>query len=360
MAFSLSVRYGYYGNYSLVLGPNSTRLMVASSVFVEQVQVRGNNKNEFFLYGFLEKPELSLETNWSASKQMLVEPYARQGFSLWLNKGSRIRMTWKVQQSNLSNMLVVFIKGKRNFETSMEYPSSTSTLGPMNVAEGNGEVEYTVEEEDSYYIGVVNLNQRGVVMAMKVDLSSKMYDTAKAKSQCSATQGSCRLNLLFPNNQYVVLATPNNGDVGIWDVELSFVARLGAYVVILGFVVLVIFLIFKYLGACGNERAAEAAAPVADATETETDPLIPTKETPCLYGAIEEDSEEEGLCGTSNDLYDGKLCVICYDQERNCFFVPCGHCATCYACAQRIMEENVKACPICRRVIHRVRRLFNV
>lgn len=107
-------------------------------------------------------------------------------------------MTWKVQQSNLSNMLVVFIKGsecslehffflrhisnprlktilsrqrlaslellwfcssvcvynflgcvsdltwdigplagKRNFETSMEYPSSTSTLGPMNVAEGN-------------------------------------------------------------------------------------------------------------------------------------------------------------------------------------------------------------------------------
>lgn len=99
--------------------------------------------------------------------------------------------------------------------------------------------------------------------------------------------------------------------------------------------VLVIFLIFKYLGACGNERAAEAAAPVADATETETDPLIPTKETPCLYGAIEEDSEEEGLCGTSNDLYDGKLCVICYDQERNCFFVPCGHCATCYACAQR-------------------------
>ncbi|KAJ8638389.1 hypothetical protein MRB53_012656 [Persea americana] len=358
---SLSVRYGYYGNYSLVLGPNSSRLMVTtSSVFVEQVQVRSNNKNEFFLYGFSEKPELSLETNWSASKHMLVEPYARQGFSLWLNKGSRTRITWEVQQSNLSNMLVVFIKGERNFDTAMKYPSSSTALGLMNVAEGNGEAEYTVEEEDSYYIGVVNLNQRGVVMAIKVDLSSTKYDTTKAKSQCSATQGFCRLNLLFPSNQYVVLATPNNGDVGIWDVEVSLVARFVAYVVILGVVVLIICLIFKYLGACGIETAAEAAAPVADATETETDPLIPTKETPCLYGAVEEDSEEEGLYGTSNDLYDGKLCVICYDQERNCFFVPCGHCATCYACAQRIMEEDVKACPICRRVIHRVRRLFNV
>lgn len=77
-AVSLSLRYGYYGNYSLVLGPNSSRLVEATSVFVEQVQVRGDAKKEFLLYGFLEKPALSLETNWSASKHMLVEPFGRQ------------------------------------------------------------------------------------------------------------------------------------------------------------------------------------------------------------------------------------------------------------------------------------------
>ncbi|KAJ6675895.1 hypothetical protein OIU85_011988 [Salix viminalis] len=59
-------------------------------------------------------------------------------------------------------------------------------------------------------------------------------------------------------------------------------------------------------------------------------------------------------CSSSEDLYDAKLCVICYDDQRNCFFVPCGHCATCYDCAQRIMEEDNKMCPICRRLIHKM------
>lgn len=102
-----------------------------------------------------------------------------------------------------------------------------------------------------------------------------------------------------------------------------------------GFLVLIIYLFYKCLGACENERAAEAATATAtDAPETETDPLMPPKEVPCLYGAIEDESDTS-FCSTSDDLYDGKLCVICYDQLRNCFFVPCGHCATCYSCAQR-------------------------
>lgn len=42
-----------------------------------------------------------------------------------------------------------------------------------------------------------------------------------------------------------------------------------------------------------------------------------------------------GSSSQEEDLYDKKVCVICYDEQRNCFFVPCGHCATCYVCAQR-------------------------
>lgn len=80
---------------------------------------------------------------------------------------------------------------------------------------GRGEAEYKVEEEDSYFIGTVNLNNKGIAMGMKVELSSKIYDTTKAKSQCSANQGFCRLKLLFPNTQYVLLATPTPNDVHV-------------------------------------------------------------------------------------------------------------------------------------------------
>jgi hypothetical protein len=61
---------------------------------------------------------------------------------------------------------------------------------------------------------------------------------------------------------------------------------------------------------------------------------MPAKSVRLTYGTNEED-DEGSSCSSSEDLYDAKLCVICYDDQRNCFFVPCGHCATCYDCAQR-------------------------
>lgn len=37
-----------------------------------------------------------------------------QGFSLWLNKGSRLQITWKIQHRRSGDMLVVLIKGTFN------------------------------------------------------------------------------------------------------------------------------------------------------------------------------------------------------------------------------------------------------
>lgn len=52
--------------------------MKASSVFVEQVEVRDDDKKGVILYGFYEKPELIVETNWSLSDYMIVAPYSRK------------------------------------------------------------------------------------------------------------------------------------------------------------------------------------------------------------------------------------------------------------------------------------------
>lgn len=54
-----------------------------------------------------------------------------------------------------------------------------------------------------------------------------------------------------------------------------------------------------------------------------------------------------------------RLCAICFDAPRDCFFLPCGHCVACFACGTRIAEA-AGACPICRRHMKKVRKIFTV
>ncbi|KAE9461884.1 hypothetical protein C3L33_06187, partial [Rhododendron williamsianum] len=267
LALSVTLKYGYYGNRHLVLGPSSSRLLEASSVFVKQIQVRDEYEKGVSLYGFSEKPELSLEKNWS-------------GFALWLNKGSNLRIRWEAQTSCLGQLEVSIIKGR--------------------------EAEYAIEEDDKYYLRIVNANPRSIIMVVNVNVSSKIYDTTTAESMCSTTNGSCRLDLLFPNTQYVAVTTPNNGELGEWYIELSFVARVVTYIAILGFVIIIIFLILKFLGACDGDHTPEEETQARQVTEA--DPLIPEKLFRLPYGTGDEDDLESGSSSSSEDLYDGKIC----------------------------------------------------
>ncbi|KAL8044567.1 hypothetical protein ABFX02_08G053800 [Erythranthe guttata] len=107
---------------------------------------------------------------------------------------------------------------------------------------------------------------------------------------------------------------------------------------------------------------------------TESSGLLSYKDEESLYssyGTSEEDLEScnnninnnsKGSCSSSysssgDDLYDGTICAICYDEQRSCFFVPCGHCITCYTCANRIISEEIKTCPICRTSIIKIMKL---
>ncbi|KAM1291710.1 hypothetical protein ACFX13_019097 [Malus domestica] len=155
-------------------------------------------------------------------------------------------------------------------------------------------------------------------------------------------------------------------DLVEWCVTLTFLVRLIAYIAILTLLVIVAFMILKYI----NEYEETSVEDVGDSAET--DPLQPAgKRMPSTYGTCDEWDIESGNCSSSSsnssnavitssseDLYDGKICVICYTEQRDCFLVPCGHCATCYDCAQRIFYGETKTCPICRRFIRKVRRLF--
>ncbi|XP_071924215.1 E3 ubiquitin-protein ligase APD2-like isoform X2 [Coffea arabica] len=325
LCVAISMRYVYYGDCDMLLGPSSSRLFEANSVFVKQVHVTDTDRKGVVLYGFSQKPELSLEESWSVSNYMIVGSYSHKGFSLWLNKGSRIQLGLEAEKTSLNQLDVSVSKGVRQYETLL--PPNSLGADLFNYDTAGKAAEYVIEEDDS----------------------------TKAKSMCSTGSGTCHLNLLFPTTQYVVVTTPNNGDLGQWHVELSFVARLLAYICILGVVVIIIFLLLKLLGAC-NEENHEPEHPVTRVA-AETEPLLPEKVFRLPYGTDEED-RESSRGSSSEDLYDGKICVICYDMPRNCFFVPCGHCATCQDCANRIMEGETRVCPICRRLIHKVRKVI--
>ncbi|MBA0551732.1 hypothetical protein Golob_022602 [Gossypium lobatum] len=171
---------------------------------------------------------------------------------------------------------------------------------------------------------------------------------------CSIQNAMSQLNLHHDNSQSISLSSKDE-DLVEWCDALNFFARLAAYIAILAVMVLVVLLILKYLTELDNES--DNLEVTRSVTVSETDRLWPEKTEPMTYGTCEDDVET-GSCSSGEDLYDARICVICYDEQRNCFFVPCGHCATCYECALRIYDEENKVCPVCRRIIGKVRKLF--
>jgi len=117
-----------------------------------------------------------------------------------------------------------------------------------------------------------------------------------------------------------------------------------------GIIVIAVYLILKALGV--YDDAEQHSLVTVDvtygtsnvvATQTETEPLMRVEANRMSYGTNAKDDEENSVAysSSSEELYDEKLCCICYDEQRSSFFVPCGHCATCYDCAQRYSLLNI-------------------
>lgn len=62
----------------MVIGPSSSRLVKANSVFVQEVQLRDDDRKGVSLYSFSEKPDLSFQTNWSSSTHLIIGSYSRK------------------------------------------------------------------------------------------------------------------------------------------------------------------------------------------------------------------------------------------------------------------------------------------
>ncbi|KAK9749548.1 hypothetical protein RND81_02G133800 [Saponaria officinalis] len=133
----------------------------------------------------------------------------------------------------------------------------------------------------------------------------------------------------------------------------SFLVNLVAFFAILALLVMISLVFLKYLGDWRRDIDEEIE-------RGENMPLIHhyynnakiIEGLKYNYGTCQQDSNT-----STNKMYDSTICTICYDVQRDCFFVPCGHCATCHICALRIIYKENRHCPICRRYIGKLRRL---
>ncbi|CAI5953671.1 unnamed protein product [Closterium sp. NIES-64] len=56
---------------------------------------------------------------------------------------------------------------------------------------------------------------------------------------------------------------------------------------------------------------------------------------------------------------DKNCCCVCMENPRNAVILDCGHRATCYSCGQELMRMANKRCPICRREVRDVTRIYD-
>ncbi|PIN18384.1 putative E3 ubiquitin ligase [Handroanthus impetiginosus] len=153
------------------------------------------------------------------------------------------------------------------------------------------------------------------------------------------------------NNQFaVIVEVQKEGEET--SVLVDYAMHLAFYAALTAIFLMVIALVVKLMWNCDGE---DASSPTR---ANENSRLFLSKEEVAVgYGTNEKDLESGSSSSSDDELYDGKICVICYDDQRNCFFIPCGHCVTCHTCAHRIIKEKSKCCPICRGIIDKIRRL---
>merc|ERR1711968_17398 len=77
--------------------------------------------------------------------------------------------------------------------------------------------------------------------------------------------------------------------------------------------------------------------------------LTPTK----LYRQGSQMFTTDPSAARSADDPDQK-CVVCFTEERNSAFLPCGHGVCCFDCAEKIYKDRDAKCPMCRASIDKV------
>lgn len=378
LAASMTLILGFYGSVNLVVGPNYSRLVHANSFFVQEIKVNGDKKPGPMLYGFSEQPPLDIRRSWNQTHHVLVPSNHHQEWMFWLNKGSVLSVSYNVKADDFSQLILIIAEGKMGLNEWIEDPTYPNISLSWNSVHGNGTIEQKVDKNSEYYVAVGNLNPHSMEVYLNFKMNSVLYDTTEANYKCPLQQDLCGVKLFLLGGNYAILTTPGptgSTDKDEWYVKLSYGPRWLTYVVGSGGLILLILLMQKLF--IKLRLISEEPELQSEELPPERTPLIPQKDgddSSCGSSYVslsqgEEDDERffsgspraEGtdINSQNSEIYQRRLCAICFDDPRDSFFLPCGHCAACFTCGMRIAEES-SLCPICRKKIRRVRKIFTV
>ncbi|EDV96091.1 death-associated inhibitor of apoptosis 1 [Drosophila grimshawi] len=103
--------------------------------------------------------------------------------------------------------------------------------------------------------------------------------------------------------------------------------------------------------------AVAAASPAAIPATMECGDVVPAAASTAASRIHEkmmsQDICSEGAAGEKTLVREEKLCKICYAEEYNTAFLPCGHVVACAKCA-----SSVTKCPLCRKPFTDVMRVY--
>ncbi|KAJ0089241.1 hypothetical protein Patl1_31340 [Pistacia atlantica] len=387
---SMTLILGVYGAANVRLGPNASILIRPNPFFVQTIKVEEleGTKPGPQLYGFYNSPPLDVVTTWSESYGVSVPAdshkanvqlvfFCHQKWIHFLNEGSQINITYSVKSPS-SSVFLIIAQGNEGLAQWLEDPTYPNTTLSWNVIRGSGVIHQYIYSSSSYYVAVGNLNSEEVEVQLNLGIRGFLYNTSEAYYKCTFIQGLCSLSVLFPKGNNIVLTSPGMEQSTTsedWYVRVSYGPRWLTYVVGIGGMTLLMLVAFNFLNKFRFTREDGAGIRYGN-IESARAPLLSYKDDDLSswgssYDSVsndEQDLEEflatSGLEGKS--IRDGengnntrRLCAICFDAPRDCFFLPCGHCVACFECGTRIAEA-AGTCPVCRRNMKKVRKIFTV
>nr|KJB55738.1 hypothetical protein B456_009G092000 [Gossypium raimondii] len=335
-AASITLMVGFYGSVSLQISPHSSHLVRPNSFFVQSIE------------------------EWL----------------FFLNEGSQVNISYAIRSASSLPLSLVIAQGIESLAKWVEDPSYPNTSLSWNIIYGTGKIQQEIPKSSNYYVAVGNLNTKEVEIQLNFSVNALSYDTSQAYYTCSLGDHLCDLELYLLHPNVAVLSSPGRNEESpnnIWYVKVSYGPRWISYFVgsgVMTVLVLIAFRLWKMkqrrsnVGEMGSQRAPLLAQKDDDIAswgssyyslsndEDEEDPETWQQAATCLEGKPLNDGERS----SNNPRH---LCVVCFGSPRDCFFLPCGHCATCFTCGTRIAEE-AGTCPICRRKMKKVRKVFTV
>ncbi|XP_021906322.1 uncharacterized protein LOC110820982 isoform X2 [Carica papaya] len=369
---------GFYGSMNLRLAPNTSILLQPNPLFVESLQVQelGDAKPGLVLYGFYKSPSLNVVSTWSETHRLSIPPDSHKEWLKYLNKGSVINISYRLKSAN-SSIVLAIAQGDDDLARWLLDPKYPNTTLSWNVIYGNGVIEQELYKSSTYYIAVGNLNSKEVEVKLNIRIRGILYNTSEAYYKCTFINGRCGLGVLLPKGNPVVLASsaPEKNMSSEWYIRLSYEPRWTTYIIGIGGLTILMLVAFHLIKQFRSNHEDEAAAQHGE-MGPERAPLLSNKDD----DSASQGSSYDCASNDDNDLdnhlvagsIDGKLvqdcensnntrplCAICFDAPRDCFFLPCGHCVACFKCGTRIAEA-AGTCPICRRKMKKVRKIFTV